>query len=171
MGGRPKHGIHGDMQALGERFAGGVVLAVLSVACPAAAAPDPTIAALGRLPSQIASALFAGDVTTLRAMCTPEATVVDEFPPHLWTGHDACARFANDFGVLARRVHLTSITAETTSSVVTRSPGRVYAIAQVTLTPVVGDKPMPEHGTWTFVLVRSPRGWKIASMTWGTLAS
>ncbi len=159
------------MHAVRKRFAAGVVLVVLSLAGTAWAAPDPTIPALGRLPSQIASALVAGDVGTLRAMCTPTGTVIDEFPPYLWTGRDACARFARAFAAVARHARLTSMTAATKATVVTRSPGRVYVTARVTLTPVVRGDPMPENGTWTFVLVRSPHGWKIASMAWGTLPS
>jgi ketosteroid isomerase-like protein len=151
-----------------------LLVVVLAVAAASgrvvlAATPAPTDAAIGKIPERIIAALAAHDAAAVSAMCVPDATVVDEFPPYLWTAPGACTRFARDFSAVARDAHLTGITAVTKATVVTRSLGRVYAVTRVTLTLLVGGKTVREDGTWTFVVMRSGGAWKIASMTWATI--
>ncbi len=97
--------------------------------------------------------------------------MADQFPPFLWSGPDACVRYANDFAAVAKRARLVALGATVRSTTTIPAGSRLYAVTRVTLTPTVaGRDPSPEDGIWTFVLLRAPRGWKIASMSWGTLA-
>jgi hypothetical protein len=144
-------------------------LSIAVAALPAGASLPTSQSALNALPGQIVSALYAHDVATVRAMCDARAIVVDEFPPFLWTGPDACARYANAFAAVTKHVNVTAFTERTRSTTVTRAPGRILVVTHVTRTPYVAGDAKPEDGTWTFVLTRSARGWTIASLTWSAL--
>ena len=49
------------------------------------------------------------------------------------------------------------------------SAKNAYMVAKVQFTAMMARKPIPEEGTWTFVVAKSGAGWKISALAWATL--
>ena len=94
-------------------------------------------------------------------------TIVDEVPPHLWTGRTAFADWGADLakddkaaGISAEKVVL----AAQTRKEVTGDHG--YVVAPAVFTYMQKGVAMREPAHMTFALRRGPAGWKIAAWTW-----
>ena len=94
-------------------------------------------------------------------------TIVDEVPPHLWTGRTAFAAWGAD---LAKDDKAAGISNEMvtlgapTRREVTGDHG--YVVAPAVFTYKQKGVAMREPAHMTFALERSPGGWKIAAWTW-----
>jgi len=147
-------------------------LAVLFCTVPAGAAPTPAPPdpAITALPGKMVAALVSNDAATLRANCAASATVVDEFAPYVWSGADACAKWAAAFKAFAAQMKITNPKGTVKPNpLVDISGNRAYMTAQLRFDATMAGKPVPEEGTWTFVLVKSGGAWKVTNLAWGTL--
>lgn len=101
--------------------------------------------------------------------CEAQSTVVDEFPPHLWSGA-GCAGWAKSFVAMARQEGISACTASVGPKGKLSVEGEVaYAVYPATVSCKRQGKPFADHGIWTFVLHKGGAGWKIASWTWSAL--
>ena len=150
-----------------------VALAVLSATAPALAqmaSPPPPDPALLALPMKQATALIANDAATLRANCAASTTIVDEFAPYAWSGPDACVKWAAAFKAFAKQYKIANFKAAVLGTPFTDVSGtRAYMTARMSFHATMAGKPIPEEGTWTFVLTKAGGSWKITQQDWGVL--
>ena len=155
-------------------FALAWMLALTGVAFPRIAAaqatpgmPPAASAALATI-HQFMDGLNANDMKRALAACAPQASIVDEVPPHEWQGTNACARWAHDLDAADK-------TAGITDGVVTlRAPWRIdvngtraYAVVPATYTFKVHGKPNAESNSiFTAALVRMGGVWRITGWAW-----
>ena len=72
-----------------------MALAAMLVASQAQAAPrDNIIAAVQKFDD----AFNAGDKKAILGACTDDAIIIDDFPPHVWQGANACSTWFDDYG-------------------------------------------------------------------------
>lgn len=161
------------MRLLPSFFAAALVASTLTATGALAADPVPTPTpdpAVLALPGKMVTALIADDAATLRAACAANATVVDEFSPYMWSGADACVRWAAGFKAFAKQAKLTNFKGTVLPKPFTDISGpRTYMVARVRFDALLDGKPISEEGTWTFVVVKTGAVQKIASLSWGTL--
>ena len=99
---------------------------------------------------------------------TSDALIVDEFPPFVWHGPTAASAWHRDFNTVMHQAHLTySNGVISKPRFVIPVPRRAYVTVPTTVHYVDAKrKPQTETGEWTFVLIRTPAGWKISADTW-----
>jgi hypothetical protein len=129
-------------------------------------APD---AAMMAAPEALARFLETADASRLDGVfSTGDVTILENFPPHVFTGQDGLAHWRElmtrhvgaiadlrhdfgapqDFGVTSEVVHFTL-------------PTRWSGVHQ--------GRPFTELGGWTFVQVREGGGWRIRSYGWAVI--
>jgi ketosteroid isomerase-like protein len=142
-----------------------LVFAVAFATTPAVASDSADAVATAH---QFIDGVNKNDIKTAFAACASPASVIDEFPPHFWSGANACADWANDFDADAKKNGITD-------TVVTLGkpwradvsgdraylvfPGQ-YAYKQH------GKKMLERHSVWTVALKKRADGWRIVSWTW-----
>jgi ketosteroid isomerase-like protein len=113
---------------------------------------------------QFVDALNAGDAKTAAKAYIPAPSIIDEFPPHYWTSFEDWLR---DFGTDTKKngvsdVHV-ALEAPTTSTV---GAVQAYEVIPNVITAKVGGKPTKEKGIFTFALLKTYDGWRIAGWSW-----
>jgi len=113
----------------------------------------------------------AGDIAAFEAGHSPNAVIVDEFGPHLWTGPNAAKQWLADYGkdsaaggISGGRLDYAApirASADQTSAYIVLPT--IYRIQQ-------GGKAKSAAGTMTFVMTRVGSQWKIASWTYSAPA-
>ena len=141
-------------------LSGALFLACVSAASANDAAVDATI-------SQFATAFNKGDMKTAKALHAGSPTIIDEVPPHLWSGPNAfdswsaaLAKSEAAEGKSGGQVKIGTPTRETVSG------DHAYVIAPSSYTFKQKGMTMRETAQFTFVLDKDAAGWKIASWTW-----
>ena len=104
------------------------------------------------------------------AFVARDATIVENFPPHVFRGPAGLRRWAAGFlehtrsqrGLRARfgRSQDLALDGE-----------RAFVTLPTTWTGRDGGRPFREAGAWTFVLERRRGRWRIAAYAWGVIAS
>ena len=109
-----------------------------------------------------------GDMQAAAAPYAPEASIIDEFPPHYWHGATAFADWGKDFGTDAQK-H-----GDTDPFVKLGKPKHVDITDEHAYVVVPSSYAYKEHGkkvvekgsTMTFALVKLNGAWKIAAWSW-----
>lgn len=109
-----------------------------------------------------------GDVkSAYAAYSTGDITIVDEFPPHRWTGPNAAHAWAADYEKHAQATGVSDGTVKYGSPTRTEIKGNVaYVIIPTTYLYKEHGEARTENGQMTFVLHADTAGWKITSWTW-----
>ena len=114
--------------------------------------------------NQFVDGLNAGDAKKAAAAHMPGSPIIDEFTPHHWGSFDA---WLKGFMADAKKNKVTDVhvalAAPTTSTV---GPKEAYEVVPNTITAKVDGKPNEEKGIFTFALVKTAKGWRIASWAW-----
>lgn len=146
------------------RFA--LAAALLLTAAPVYASDQTDIMAVV---NKMNDAMTKNDMKTAAAAYTANAALIDEFPPHFWSGADAFNTWSNDYGTFAKAQ------GDTDARVTTGKPTHLsvsgdhgYAVVPSVLTFMEHGKKMAEHGLWTFAMQKSGGEWKIAGWSWST---
>lgn len=114
---------------------------------------------------QFANSLTNGDVKTFELIHRPDAIILDEFPPHIWTGRNSTLYFWNDFR--SQVAQISDLKLETSEPIACRSANDIcYAVAPLTISYSRLTEPVKYEGTLTFVLERNSDSWKIKSWTY-----
>ena len=111
-----------------------------------------------------------GDGKSIAESCAEQAFIVDDFPPHEWSGTGACTRWLTDFQIFAKQAAITD------AVISVGKPGHVdvtadvaYVVAPVTLTYQAMGKPAKLSGIITVVLRKGAASWRITALTWADL--
>jgi len=126
-----------------------------------AAAPDPAVMAPIH---QFVDSLNAGDARKAAEAHMPNASIIDEFPPHRWGSFDG---WLQDFIADTKKsgtsdVHV-ALSAPTTSTV---GAAEAYEVVPNVITAKHNGKKATERGIFTFALTKTASGWRIASWAW-----
>lgn len=142
-----------------------------TVATPAIAASGPSRAVMAPIQA-VAAATNADKARSMDAYFLPNAVVVDEFPPYMWSGANAASRWWTAFDMLGSKLGATNFRATALPIKQSNVFGNAaYVVVPVVITFAIKGKPQRETGLWTFTLQRSGAAWKIATVTWGTSTS
>jgi len=108
-----------------------------------------------------------GNVPTALAACADQAVLIDDFPPHQWSGSGACARWASDFDAYAKKIGMTDPIVTLGPSHPRISGNLAYVVIPTSFAWKDKGKPMKEEGVaYTFVLQKGSAGWKITAASW-----
>lgn len=143
-----------------------MALAAMLVASQAQAAPrDNIIAAVQKFDD----AFNAGDQKAILGACTDDAIIIDDFPPHVWQGANACSTWFDDYGKDATANGIADgivKIGKPWQAVATGDRGYVVVPAKYTYTQK--GKPVVESGSvWTLALHKVGGLWKISGWAWG----
>jgi ketosteroid isomerase-like protein len=145
--------------------------AILGVACVAALASSSAMAAgnaaLEAPIHQFVDDFDKGDAAGAAAVFLPSVTIIDEVPPHIWTGSKAFATWAADLakddmahGISKESVTLGSVKREVVSG------KTAYVVIAATYNFEQNGKAMHEVAQMTYAMQKTADGWKIAGWTW-----
>jgi ketosteroid isomerase-like protein len=139
-------------------------LAAALVATSAIAAPADE---LMTAPRAFIAGIDAGKVDAAAAALTADATMLDEFPPHAWSGPDALKRWLADFEAANKAGHVTGGKVKLGDPIVAEATGDVaYVVASATETYKQNGVRMAETARMVFALRREGGTWKIAAWAW-----
>ena len=116
---------------------------------------------------QFAGAMNAGDMKKAAAAYAASATIIDEFPPHMWASFDA---WAHDAGTSFKAEGVTDLHIALSPPSFKNIDARYgYAVVPSILTYKVKGKPTTEKGMFTFSTRMTGDGWRITGWAWSTL--
>jgi ketosteroid isomerase-like protein len=136
------------------------------------AAPRPCVASASTdAMATVTKAIMAfnrGDLKGFAALCTSPASVIDDFPPHSWSGENTCNDWA---AALAAANKSSDISNET---VLLGAPwhvdvtgDRAYVVVPASLRYNMKGKPVKETGSvFTVVLAKTAKGWLMSAWSW-----
>ena len=108
-----------------------------------------------------------GDLKGAAAAHLPSVSIIDEVPPHVWTGPKAFATWAADLtkndkaaGITNEAVTLGAVVREVVSG------QTAYVVIGATYSFKQKGAAMREPAQMTFSLAKEAAGWKIAGWTW-----
>jgi len=105
-----------------------------------------------------------GDFAAAAAAHAADASIIDEFPPHVWRGPNAfqawLADFAKDKTITEPHMTLAKATRADVSA------DLAYLVVPATFTFKAKGNPMREPGQFTFVVRKAAGAWKIAGWAW-----
>ena len=135
------------------------------LAAPAATTDQTDVVATVK---QFVVAFNAGDTTAMAAACAPQVVIIDEFPPHVWSGANACIVWANAFNADAAMNKITEpvvTLGKTTHVDVTGNVAYVVMMANYTFKK--NGKPVKEtNSILTISLAKGASGWKMTGWAW-----
>jgi ketosteroid isomerase-like protein len=112
-------------------------------------------------------AMNKNDNKTAAAAYTANATIIDEFAPHYWTGANVFETWSNDFATMAKAQGDTDAWVTLARAThVSASSDHGYAVVPAIYTYKEHGKKKTEHGLWTFAMEKSGGEWKIAGWSW-----
>lgn len=108
----------------------------------------------------------AGKVPT--SVCSQDAVILDEFPPHIWQGANACDRWVADLTAFNQSIGLTN------GKTKRGKPRRIDVSGDVAYVVLPVDFTYEEHGKagaelgalFTVALRREQAGWRITGWAW-----
>ena len=103
-------------------------------------------------------------IQTAVAMCDPEVSILDEFPPHAWHGPTACADWWKGLLAYNEKSGITDGDATLGKTWTVDVTGdRAYFVAPMTYTYKQNGKSVKESASFAVVLKRTQAGWRITS--------
>lgn len=145
-----------------------VAFAIALAVGPAAASDKSENAAVMAAVNQFNDGMNKGDTKTALATCASPAFIIDEFPPHSWSGATACADWANDFDAFNKKSGVTDVKATLGKPRHVDITGdRAYVVVPATYTYKEKGKRVTESGsTLTAAMQKGADGWRITAWTW-----
>ena len=141
-----------------------LIAAMVFIAVPAFASDATDIMAVI---NKMNDAMNKNDAKTAAATYTDDAAIIDEFPPHFWSGANVFNAWNDDFGVVAKKNGLTDPFVKTgKASHLSVNGDRAYAVVPTVYTFKEKGKPVTENGLWTFAMQKDGGAWKIAGWAW-----
>ena len=142
-----------------------IALAFVLAIAPAGAAPTggPMSAV-----QQFVNGLNTGNTKSALAVCASPAQIIDDFPPHLWSGPTACADWLAAFNADTKKhgIDPGPVTLGTPWHVKVTGD-RAYVVVPATYKYTLHGKPVVESGSVLTVALKETRsGWRIAAWAW-----
>jgi ketosteroid isomerase-like protein len=142
------------------------VTAAIAVPAEASPADDAAAAAMSWIDK-----FNAGDVAAFNAGHAPNAVIVDEFGPHLWSGPNASQKWLEDYGKDAAAGGISGGRVDYAAPI--RASGddsSAYIVLPTIYRMQQGGKARSAAGTMTFVMTKVGSDWKIAAWTYSAPA-
>jgi ketosteroid isomerase-like protein len=113
-------------------------------------------------------AFNAGDTTAMAAACAPNVAIIDEFPPHVWSGANGCIVWANAFNADAEKNKITEPVVTLGKPTHVDVTGNVaYMVTPANYTFKKNGKPVKEiNSILTISLEKGASGWKMTGWAW-----
>jgi hypothetical protein len=103
----------------------------------------------------------------MSAYVTASQSVIDEFPPHHWTGPSAVKTWWADLDALSKKQGISDVALTLSQPTrVEQGADHAYVVAPAVVTYKQKAKSVREDGSMTFALDHSKAGWKIAALSW-----
>jgi hypothetical protein len=100
-----------------------------------------------------------------------DLAIVENFPPFLFRGATAAARWEQGFRRHAAEDDYTELAVKFgPARDFSVSGDRAYFCLPTTWTGLTHGRPFEEHGAWAFVVQRGSNGWRILAYGWGETA-
>ena len=127
---------------------------------------DQPDAAMIAAAERVAAFIESGGVASASsAFADREVTIVENFPPFVFTGAGAVERWSEGM-----RAHLVGLTALRhtfgPAQDFSRSGSEAYFSLPTTWRGVAQGKPFVEHGGWAFILIKERGRWRVRSYGW-----
>ena len=117
----------------------------------------------------VATGFFtATDFAVAVKSCAPDAIVIDDFAPHVWSGKDACGAWLAAFGEHSKKDGMTPgplTVGKPYRATVTGSDA--YVTLPATFNYTRDGKAMVNKATATVALHKGKTGWLITGWSWG----
>lgn len=145
-----------------------LLLAALLGSSPLAASGSTQQSAVLAYVQQFCAAFNKGDIKTAIALCTPDVSIIDEFPPYEWHGPGSMTRWVNDFAADAKKQGRSG---DKVTIGQVRHIGivgdRAYVVYPASISFKLKGKPAGETGSvFTLALKKAKAGWQITAWTW-----
>ena len=143
------------------------IAATLALVTQASAADTQPTAAM-MAPLKILLRAANGDSSAdVSKICSKDAVIMDEPPPHRWDGETAAVDWLASLKVQFKDQQVTGARAEFhTVSVYEHSADRAWIVIPTTWTGAQGGRRFEEDGVWSFLVVQSGDAWKISADSW-----
>jgi len=109
-----------------------------------------------------------GDTKAAAAACADQISIIDDFPPHAWSGAGAFEKWMNDFDADSKKNGIAdAVVTLGKPRHVAVTGDRAYVVVPADYTYKQNGKAMKETGSiWTIVLQKSAAGWRIVAWAW-----
>ena len=109
-----------------------------------------------------------GDAPNFTRLCAPQVIILDDFPPHVWQGANACTDWLNAL------VAYDAKTGVTPEALTIGEPRRVsvngdhaYVVLPAGYKYKLNGKPIDEtNSVWTVALQKTADGWRVTAWAW-----
>ena len=107
------------------------------------------------------------DVDLAQAACADETSIIDDFPPHEWTGRGATTRWYRDMARMATGYGMSdwSVTLDEPRHV-TISDRHAYVVVPIDVRWLQDGTPVERTGSMTVALREGAEGWRISAYAW-----
>ena len=106
-------------------------------------------------------------IQTAVAMCDPDVSILDEFPPYAWHGPTACADWWKGLLAYDEKSGITNEDATLGKPWTVDVTGdKAYFVAPMTYTYKQNGKSVKESASFAVALKRTQGGWRITSWTY-----
>lgn len=107
------------------------------------------------------------DVDHAQAACAAETSIIDDFPPHEWSGRGATTRWYLDMSGMAAEYGMSdwSVLLDKPLHVIV-SDRQAYVVVPVTARWVQDGTPAERTGSFTAALHDRADAWQISAFTW-----
>jgi len=108
-----------------------------------------------------------GDIKMAEAACLDQIFIIDDFPPHAWSGSDAISNWLHDLDTFEKKSGTSdaSVTLDKPQHVKVTGD-RAYVVVPTKLSYKKRGQPINENGVMTLVLHTGADGWRIAAWAW-----
>lgn len=116
---------------------------------------------------QFVEGFNSNDVDLAQAACTDETTIIDDLPPHQWTGPLATTSWLRDMARLAKDYGMSkwSVTLGEPRHVIV-SDGHAYVVVPADVRWLQDGTPAERACLVTMALRQNADGWRISSFAW-----
>jgi hypothetical protein len=146
-------------------------LAAAAIAAAFTFVPSPSSAA-GSTPmatiNQAVRAFNAGDYKGWAAACASPAQIIDDFPPHVWSGASACGDWVAAFEAMTKKQKFSNMTVAFGTPTTNAVTGNVaYVVLPASLHYNANRKPVKMTGAvMTIALKKTSAGWLMTGWAW-----
>jgi len=107
------------------------------------------------------------DVDRAQAACTDETSIIDDVPPHEWSGSGAATTWYRDMARMATGYGMSDWSVTLAEPLeVTVSDRQAYAVVPVDVRWMQGGTPTDRKGFMTMALRERSEGWRISALAW-----
>ena len=107
------------------------------------------------------------DVERVQAACADETSIIDDFPPHQWTGRGATTTWYRDMAGMAAEYGMSawSVTLSEARNVAV-SDRDAYVVVPIDVRWLQDGTPADRTGYLTVALREGAEGWRISARAW-----